>query len=148
MFSGLWNTWTFRKVCSLSAVPAQLRCSGLQFRTELQWEVIKKKEKILLQRLYLELPGSRQVGGKLCFLIKDFLSCSWKTFSLSKMANSHTKSGTQEARITRALLAALRVQTGGVSADFKPRHLTSDTIDDADDDEPREEKGYAVNVFL
>lgn len=64
------------------------------------------------------------------------------------MANSHTKSGTQEARITRALLAALRVQTGGVSADFKPRHLTSDTIDDADDDEPREEKGYAVNVFL
>lgn len=61
------------------------------------------------------------------------------------MARSHTKSGTQEARITRALLAVLHAQTGGVSADFKPGHLTSDNTDD---DEPREGKGYAVNIFL
>lgn len=64
------------------------------------------------------------------------------------MARSHTKSGTQEARITRALLAVLHAQTGGVSADFKPGHLTSDNTDNTDDDEPREGKGYAVNIFL
>ena len=32
--------------------------------------------------------------------------------------------------------------------DFKPGHLMSDNVDDADDDEPREGKGYAVNIFL
>lgn len=64
------------------------------------------------------------------------------------MASSHTKSGTQEARITRALLTLLHAQTGGVSADFKPGHLTSDNVDDAAADEPREGKGYAVNIFL
>lgn len=64
------------------------------------------------------------------------------------MASSHTKSGTQEATITRALLAVLRAQTGGVSADFKPGHLTSDNVDNADDDELREGKGYAVKIFL
>jgi len=65
---------TFSKVYGLSAAPTQLRFSGLEFRTELQCEVIKKKT--LLQRLYLELPGSRRVGGKLFILTKDFLSCT------------------------------------------------------------------------
>lgn len=64
------------------------------------------------------------------------------------MASSDTKSGTQEARITGALLAVLRAQTGGVSADFRPGHLTSDNVDDAGDGEPGEGKGYAVNIFL
>lgn len=64
------------------------------------------------------------------------------------MASSLTKTGTQEARITRALLAVLLAQTGGVSADFKPGHLTSYSADDDDNDELREGKGYAVNIFL
>lgn len=51
-------------------------------------------------------------------------------------------------RITRVLLAVLLAQTGGVSADFRLGHLTSDNIDDDDDDELREGKGYAVNIFL
>jgi len=51
-------------------------------------------------------------------------------------------------RITRALLAVLLAQTGGVSADFRLGHLTSDNTDDDDDDELREGKGYAVNIFL
>ena len=51
-------------------------------------------------------------------------------------------------RITRALLAVLLAQTGGASADFRLGHLTSDNIDDDDNDELREGKGYAVNIFL
>lgn len=151
MFSGLWNTWTCSKVCGLSAVLTQLRFFCLRgqdwtwtWNHEKKIKIIKTTTEILFRASWQQ--ASRR--GKLFILTKDFLSHSWKTYSLTKKVSSHTKSGTQEAGITRAVLAVLCAQTGGVSADFKPGHLTSDNIDSTDSYNPRQGKGCAVNIFL